>query len=73
MCNGDALDYCNSYSDLKGKLCGGKTCTESTGARTACEKHFEHVGKIEISEGRRPNRSCNGNTKCFTKIKTKTS
>jgi len=56
MCNGDALEYCNSYPDLVNAFCGGSTCTDS--ARIDCTNHFNNFGRNEIADGRRYAPNC---------------
>merc|ERR1719330_1714174 len=52
MCHGDALAYCNTYSDLMVAFCGGERCTEAH--RSTCEWHYNAHGKQEIINGRPP-------------------
>merc|ERR1711953_1307525 len=56
ICDGDVLNYCNSYTDLRRDICGDNKqfkCKERH--RQGCQTHYELDGRKEISEGtRRP-------------------
>lgn len=57
MCDGDALLYCNSYTDLQDAFCGGSAClTAEQGA--LCANHFNGVGQGQITAGTRARPSC---------------
>ena len=46
-----ALEYCNTYPDLKNAFCDDKECTTKSQAES-CINHWYQYG---INEGRKPN------------------